>query len=98
MECRSQSDSIREPVNASSVVSYCQLTFSLNLIPIPIIVILLEMTISIGISGWGILFYGEYWCMGLRLGFFYGVRGGSSNGVHPVGFGLGIFGGLGIEV
>ena len=93
MECRSHSDSIREPVNASSVVSHCQLTFSLS--RIPIIVILLEMIISIGISGWGILFYGEYWCMGLRLGFFYGVRGGSSNGVHQVGFGLVIFGGLG---
>ena len=45
MESRSQSKSIREPVNAASAVSHGQPTLSLNLIPI--IAILLENTISI---------------------------------------------------
>ena len=34
--------------------------------------------------------------MELRLGLFYGVRGGSSNGVLQVGLGLGISGGMGM--
>ena len=45
MECTSQSESIHEPVNASSAVSHCQPTLFLNLVTI--IVILLENTISI---------------------------------------------------
>ena len=45
MECTSQSESIHEPVNASSAVSHCQPTLFLNLIPI--IVKLFKKTISI---------------------------------------------------
>ena len=36
--------------------------------------------------------------MELRLWFFYGGRGGSSTGVLQAGFGLGFFGGMGVEV
>ena len=50
---------------------------------------------GLGVKGWGLVSLSGGACYVVKVQIFYGVRGGSSNGVLQVGLVLGLSGGLG---